>query len=102
MKMANSKVSRKNRKKPERHHYSIAVIISLAIVLAASVFYVLTSFSSVQQSVNELEKYPDVKNVYYKGDKNKLFVECVNGKQLQIELEDSLKRYAPVVSDFCR
>jgi hypothetical protein len=88
--------------KPEKHHYGIAISITLVIAVIAAAIYFLTSFSSVQESVNKLEALPNVDKVTYSGEGNKLVVRCVNGKELEIELEDSLERFEPVISDFCR
>lgn len=102
MKMESSKSLRKSRKKPERHHYSTAFVIALVIVLLALGFYLASGFSSVRQSIVELEKNPRIKSVFYRAGENKLFVECENGKKIEIRLEESIKKYTPVVSDFCR
>lgn len=88
--------------KPEKHHYGIAIGITLVIAVVAISIYFLTSFSSVQESVNSLEKLDNVEDVSYSGEGNKLVVRCVNGKEIEVELEDTLERFDPIIADFCR
>lgn len=94
--------NRTPKQQPTKHHYIISAIIAIFIMLVAIVFYVFSSFSSVQESITELEKLQNVAEAHYEGDSNSLFVKCANGKEFQIELEDTYDRYAPVVADFCR
>lgn len=100
--MQNFKRPRKNKVKPKKHHYYFAFFIAFLVILISVVFYIFTSFSSIRQSIVKLEESSNVQNVYFKADKNKLFVKCENGKEIQIELEDSLRRYSPLIADFCR
>jgi len=95
-------VRNKKWKRAKRAPYVISAIIAGFIMLTAIVFYAFSSFSSVQESITELEKLPNVIEVHYEGDRNSIFVKCNSGKEFQIELEDTYDRYAPVVADFCR
>ncbi len=87
---------------PKKHHYLISVMIAGFIMLIAIVFYAFSSFSSIRESITELEKLQNVAKVHYEGDRNSIFVKCDDGKEFQIELEDTYDRYAPIVVDFCR
>jgi hypothetical protein len=80
----------------------LASIIAIGIMLVAIIFYFFSGFSSLQESIAELEKLPNVASAHYEGDKNMLIIKCNNEKEFQIELEDSFDRYRPVVTDFCR
>lgn len=90
------------KQKPQKHHYLISAIIAGVIMIIAIAFYVFSSFSSIQESITELEKMPNVLEAHYEGDQNSLFITCENGKELQIELEDTLDHYTPIVTNFCR
>ena len=90
------------KQKPQKHHYILASAIAIGIMLIAIIFYFFSGFSSLQESITELEKLPNVASAHYEGDKNMLIIKCTNEKEFQIELEDSFNRYSPVVADFCK
>jgi hypothetical protein len=90
------------KQKPQKHHYLISVIIAGVIMIIAIAFYAFSSFSSIQESITELEKMPNVAEAHYEGDQNSIFVTCDNGKELQVELEDTIYHYNPIVTNFCR
>jgi hypothetical protein len=87
---------------PRRNKYVLPLVLAGAIMIVALIVYFTTRFSSIQESINELNELPNIKEAHYEGDGNKLVVTCTNNKKLQIILEDTLSRYSPVISDFCR
>lgn len=87
---------------PRRNKYVLPLVLAGGIMLVAIIIYYATSFSSVQESIVELEKLENVKEAHYEGEGNKLVITCINNKEFQIELEDTLERYRPVIADFCR
>ena len=88
---------RKNRKK-----YVWPLAIAMMVMAVAMVFYYFSSFSSIRESILILEARADVSNVEYRGDINSLIVECVNGKEVQVELQEGIGKYDPIASTLCR
>lgn len=88
---------RKNRKK-----YAWPLAIAMMIMAVAMVFYYFSSFSSIRDSILILEARDDVVHVEYHGDINSLIIECVNGKEVQVELQEGIGKYEPIVANLCR
>jgi len=82
--------------------YGVAWLIAFGILIVAMAVYLISSFSSTNESIALLQKNPNVEKVWFAGDKNILNVKCRNNKELTIELEDGPGRYEPVTADFCR
>jgi flagellar basal body-associated protein FliL len=81
--------------------YKLPLLIFIALVIVVLSIYFITSFSSVNESIAELKKNPNVKEAWFSGDQNILHINCKNGKQLTVELEEGIGRFDPISADFC-
>lgn len=88
---------RKNRK-----NYVWPLAIAMMVTAVAMVFYYFSSFSSIRDSILILESRVDVSHVEYQGDINSLIIECSNGKEVQVELQEGIGKYDPIDFHLCR
>jgi len=83
-------------------NYIWPLAIAMMVMAVAMVFYYFSSFSSIRESILMLEKREDIQHVEYQGDINSLVIECTNGKSVQVELQEGVGKYDPIVANLCR